>query len=68
MNVGILGFCIVEAWKLYKTGKVFHAKLSQSTFYEQPVDGLIDNSPDKTVVRSSLDRVSLKTESPFSGQ
>lgn len=68
MNIGILGLCIVDAWKLHKTGKGFHAKLWQATFYEQLADALIKNSLGRIVVRSSPDSMSLKTESPSSGR
>lgn len=67
VNMGILGFCVVEAWKLYKAGKDFHVKLSHSAFHEQLADALIENSLDRIVIRSSPVSGSLKTESPSSG-
>ena len=53
INMGILGFCIVDTWKLYKAGMGFQNGLSQAHFYEKWTEELIDNSFDQPARRSS---------------
>lgn len=67
VNMGILGFCIVDAWKLYKAGMGFQIGLSQAHFYEKLAEELIDNSFDQLARRSSPPEEPVEI-SPFSGR
>ena len=51
--MGNLGFCIVDAWKLYKAGAGFQNGLSQAHSYEKLAQELIDNSFDQHARLSS---------------
>ena len=45
-NIGILGFCIVDAWKLYKSAHAEQCMFLQGDFYDALSEALIDNKYD----------------------
>ena len=45
-NIGILGFCIVDAWKLYKSAHAEQCMFLQGDFFEALSEALIDNKYD----------------------
>ena len=47
-NIGIQGFCIVDAWKLYKSVHAEQCMFLQGDFYEALSEALIDNKYDNT--------------------
>lgn len=66
VNLGILGFCVADSWKLYRSGKGISIELSQKEFYEQLADALFDHEFGSTSRHRETVDLKMERDSPGS--